>query len=649
MQLGTMGRFALALLVALLFSLLISAAAWAHGGRFNGPGGRGMPGDPSAPSAPAPKRGKPPVTPGAGIPSTRGAMPDVYWGTWWALNRWAYLPERGEIMRKRKIITGAGEPALREQLDHERRALLARQNIKPFLLDLLDPKSKQRDSVTAAAMIALAKISCTQETLERLLDTAEDKQATLLERESAALAVGLLRRTDPKQRMDPISLDLARTRLLAILKDLKQDIRARCFAAFSLGLLADQGYGSPFSKDGRLVVRGLLQHLAGRHIAPDLPIALMTALALQPRAGVPSSLFEDLRRATTSGNLYRRKWSAIERAHALSTYARLEGPNWVPLMLRSLSDRRLPKPVQRTARLVLGGQALKLSPEQRLHAAEALIESEKKAPGALSRGLAQIALARILNADLHAGCTTILDKTHAARLLQEGATKSLITVRGFHVLALALAARGVESHDEAIQKFVDAAKKRMLAGFDRPRGDNDLKGAYVIGIGMLKVKAAEDRLVGVLGERNAGPSLRARAAIALVGIEAADDPVLEALRAVIADERPLAPRSAAALALSLITGVPASDMLVKQLRAAESQRAQVQAAAALGQLDDPAALPAIIEVAREHKNNYEMRAIATAILGMLGDPEEHPSLFRLSLDANYIARTDALNEAFTML
>ena len=108
-------------------------------------------------------------------------------------------------------------------------------------------------------------------------------------------------------------------------------------------------------------------------------------------------------------------------------------------------------------------------------------------------------------------------------------------------------------------------------------------------------------------------------------------------------------RSSAALSLSLITGNPESEALIAQLRDAKSQRRQGQAAAALGQLDDPAALPAMIALAREKKNNFEMRAFAVAILGLLGDPEERPSLFRLTLDANYIARSDALNEAFTLL
>jgi HEAT repeat protein len=70
---------------------------------------------------------------------------------------------------------------------------------------------------------------------------------------------------------------------------------------------------------------------------------------------------------------------------------------------------------------------------------------------------------------------------------------------------------------------------------------------------------------------------------------------------------------------------------------------------ALGRLADPASLPAVVDVARARKANPEMRALAIAVLGLLGDPEQVPSLFRLTTDANYIARTDALQEAFSLL
>ena len=637
------------LLVLAALLCLGAEAAWAHGGRFQGPGGRAPPGDPTTPQPGAPSRGKPVTTPGSGIPSTAGSLPDIYWGTWWALNRWSYLPDRGDALRRRRITTGDVEGPVPEVLTRKRRGLLARQVIKPYLLAMLAPESKQRDTVTAAAMIALAKIDTEDATVELLLRVAESRRATDLERESAVLAVGLLRRSEVKERVDAITLDLTRTRLAALAREKKTPIRARCFACFALGLLADQGYGSPFSRDGRLVVRELLEVLGAPSTGPDLPVAAMTALSMQPRAGIPTKLYENLKRAVSGTHIFKRKWSHLERAHALSTYVRLRGPAWVTLTLRSLTDRRLPNPVQRAARLALGGNAGELTPDERVEAAKALIASEKKSPDHFSEGLGQIALARVLRADMRDDSTAVLDDTQAETLLLQRASKSFVTVRGFHALALALAARDVNSHHEKIVAFTQAAKTTLLAGFDKPRGDDDLRGAYAVGLGILKVAAARDRLVEVLHERNSGPSLRARAAISLAQIGALDDGVLQGLRAVLADTRPLAPRSAAALALSLLTGVPESSALIRQLRTSDSQREQFQAASALGQLDDPKALPAVLEVARKHENNFEMRALALAILGLLGDPEATPSLFRLTLDANYIARTDALHEAFTLL
>lgn len=646
---------ALVALLGLLLGLGLAAApAQAHGGRFQGPGGRAPPGDPTTPQPGAPKSGKPVTTPGSGIPSTTGALPDVYWGTWWALNRWAYLPERGEALRQRRITTGEGSEPPAESITRARRLLLARQVIKPYLLEMLDPVRKQRDTVTAAAMLALAKIDSEDTTVELLLRVAESEKATDLERESAALAVGLLRRTDPKLRVDGVTLDLTRMRLGTLARGKDVPIRARCFACFALGLLADQGYASPFARDGRLVVRELLALLETKPKSigakgPDLAIASMAAIGMQPRAGIPTRLYEDLKRAVMGTKVYRRPWSHLERAHALSTYVRLRGPDWVTFAFRCLADRRLPDPVQRAARLAIGGNARALTPDERIEAAKVLIASESKAPDHFSQGLGTIALARVLHADLREGSTGVLDGTRAETLLLERAAKSFVTVRGFHALALALSARDVATHLPPIRAYQEAARKTLLAGFDKPRGDNDLRSAYAVGLGILRVKEARDRLVASLAERNAGPALRARAAIALAQIGALDSDVLAGLRGVLADSRPLAPRSAAALALSLLTGIPESSALIRQLRESDSQREQFQAASALGQLDDPKALPAILEVARTYEHVFEMRALAIAILGLLGDPEPTPSLFRLTLDANYIARTDALNEAFTLL
>jgi len=656
-------RFSCALLAALSFAVVLADLAWAHGGRFAGPGGRAAPRDPVRPPIRPRPPGAPPgpltpgtsvpvtprPTPGSGIPTTSGPLADTDWGTWWALNRWAYLPERGAAMRKGRVVTGPERPDLRRAMDRKRRALLARQYIKPFLLKQLDAKGEDRDSVRAAALLALAKISADDETLERILKTAEGGRPGAQERESAALAVGLLRRTDPALRLSPSSLDRARTRLLALLGSKRQAVRGRCYAAFSLGLLADQGYGSAETEHGKVVVQGLTARLQGRYGGPELLIALLTALSMQPREAVPSELFDELRAAVVGSRVFGRRWLPLEQGHALSAYARLEGPGWVTLLLRSLSDRRIAAPVKRTACLALGSEAERLSPEERLQVVEGLYAAARTSKDPLSEGVGQIAMGRVLNAELRDGCLTILEKTKAADLLLRGATKGRLSIRGFHVLALALAAREVAAKDTQIQEFVAAARKTMLAGFDRPRGDADLKSSYVVGIGLLRAAAAKDRLVKVLVKRKGGPVLGGRTAIALAALEAADEDVLKALRAIAADKSAVAPRSEAALALSILTGVPASDLLIEQLRAAKSLRQQTSAAVTLGQLDDPKALSAIIQVANKRDKNDELRALAIAVLGLLGDPEDHPSLFRLSLDANYIARTDALHEAFQLL
>ena len=54
-------------LVIAALLLIMAESAYAHGGRFQGPGGRAPPGDPTTPSPSGPKRGAPVVTPGSGV------------------------------------------------------------------------------------------------------------------------------------------------------------------------------------------------------------------------------------------------------------------------------------------------------------------------------------------------------------------------------------------------------------------------------------------------------------------------------------------------------------------------------------------------------------------------------------------------------
>ena len=53
---------------------------------------------------------------------------------------------------------------------------------------------------------------------------------------------------------------------------------------------------------------------------------------------------------------------------------------------------------------------------------------------------------------------------------------------------------------------------------------------------------------------------------------------------------------------------------------------------------------------REGRMNF-MKTVTGAVvaLGLLADPEPRPSLLRLTFQANYPARTDALHEAYSIL
>ena len=82
------------------------------------------------------------------------------------------------------------------------------------------------------------------------------------------------------------------------------------------------------------------------------------------------------------------------------------------------------------------------------------------------------------------------------------AAKGKIPVRGFNVLALALSVRSVRAVDPDVQKYVVGVRKALLAGFDRPRGDNELRSAYVIALGLVGAIPTLDALGACPFNRN---------------------------------------------------------------------------------------------------------------------------------------------------
>lgn len=695
-------------LAATLILALILLVGWtptdaaAHGGRIvpvppaPGDGGAG-PGrpvpkpDPRPPPPPPPPTHSPGVTPGTRpttpppqpapppptTPGTQGPSPvtgktgtpspttgrkrgrvatqgssEVTWEMWWDLNRWSYFPERGRTVALDAVTTPAGENAPDPaQIDRMRRALVRRQHIVPFLLIEIDPRRRVRDEVRAAALIAIARLTHDEEGIRRILAHARDPRASKLVRESAAYALGMLRRQEVDAQLDGGRLDRIRRHLLGLLDDAQAPVRARAFAAFSLGMLGDQPYGSAFTKDGRMIQRALWERVTHKHARRDVPVAILTALGMHPAAGASDEIASGLQRIVMGRRVGRRSWNALERSHALTALVRQQGEGWPVLLLRTVTDKRLPTQVRRAAFISLGAHAPALDAAARREAADGIARGLRLCRDGLTRGLGQIALGRLVAADLASQDPCLLQRTAVAEALLREARGGSLTHRGFAALALALALRGSSAGSPAATAFASAGFETLGRGFDREK-DARTRSAYAVALGLLGAPArpALDRLATVLSDRGADPALRGHVALALAQIGPdKTGGVRKALRVALWDKRSITLRSQAALALSFLGGSAESKMLITELGAARSQWVLSQVAAALGQLGDVRAVPAVLDLAADEGRSEEARALAIASLGLIGDPEPKPSSLRLTVDANYPARTDALHEAFTIL
>ncbi len=641
----------------------------------SGPVGRNP--TPTTPKPPTRKPATPPVTnpttprPGGDRPKTgpvnrrasgaarrgrksAGAGIDESWQLWWNLNRWTWLPQRPTVPPEPGgVVTPRDEsegPLDLEALGRTRRTLVVRQHIVPFLLKQLDPKTAVRPEVRAASMIALCKVSHDTAAINLVIKHMQDPRADNVVRESAAWALGMLRRTRSDDRMEGAALDGIRSTLLETLDDDDAPVRTRAFAAFAIGMVADQPYGSAFTKDGRMMSRALWQRTTRKYSHRDIPVALLSAIGMQPLAGTGNDIKEGLRRIVQGRRVGKRSWDPFERSHALAALLRQRGDGWAMTLNRTLTNKRLPKQVQRAALIAMGAAAKDLDDEQRLDAADAAMRGARRARDAMTRGLAHVALGRLLAADMGSEKTPVVERSGAAGMLIAEARHGSQVHRGFSALALALAVRGKTGPTTAAAKFQVEGRSALLRGFERSK-DPELRSAYVVALGLqgAEAKGVVPALIEVIEDRAADNQLRGHSALAMAQIGADDPAVRRALRAALWDKRSLHLRSQAALALSFLGGAAESKLLVRELHTSRSRWVLTQVSVALGRLGMLDAVPAVLELAGDPKREDEARALAIASLGLLGDPEAKPTTLRLAADSNYPARTDALHEALTLL
>ena len=657
------------LLVCLTLGALTLAdvpSAHAHGGqiappprRYKGPRGPG--GGP--PSHVDPGFGGPIVTP-AGGPTTKGAgraskrktplTPSVEtsWQLWWNLEREAWLPER-RFAASSASPTGGGRT---EEGWRAARRHLAATRAVPFLLGLLDPKAQHPEDVVASAALALGKLATDKQAIEALFGVLLDEARPPLARESAALALGHLRRDDPAQRLDAQWIENVRGRLLQVFdahvggKQADVPVRTRAFAMYAIGLLGDQPFrDDPLSRDGRLISKLLWERLGVPYGDRELHIALLTALGLQPRAGIPDGVLDGLKTIVTNTKALGHSWDVLKRAHAVAAVARLGGPGGHAMLLRLMIDKRRPTAIRLAAVLAMGDRTPQLGTAERGAALRMVRRVFDLDQELLAVALANLTLGRMVGAELAAGSTRVLGADKLDGVLLQRLETAPWYLRGWAALAVALAAREADPADETAGAFRTRARGALERLARAAATQPDVQGACAVGLGLLGDAAAAPVLVRLARDAGRPDDVRGHAALALAQVGGGGGAV-EALSDLVADEKAgAAARANAAHALSLLGETRVVPGLLETLRGETSTRRLAATAAALGRLGHLAAVEPLIAIAGDTKARGLARAMALVALGRLLDPAPRPSLLRIIRGACYPARTRALQEVFTIL
>jgi HEAT repeat protein len=109
-------------------------------------------------------------------------------------------------------------------------------------------------------------------------------------------------------------------------------------------------------------------------------------------------------------------------------------------------------------------------------------------------------------------------------------------------------------------------------------------------------------------------------------------------------------RANLAVALGLMHDPRAKNWLVATLKRPDATVYERGGAAmGLGVLRLNEAVPDIVDVYRDKKENEMVRAFAVVSLGLIADPSPVPKLSRFTIDNNYTLAVDPLNEVLTIL
>ena len=686
-------RILLGALVVSLATLVFSGDLWAHGGQYRGPGGAVPPGQreptdptppappppsgppvtpgPTTPSGPAPSgpttgptppptTGAPPVSPGMGE-KTKGAKGSLGFENWvfWYHNNKADIENLKKALYSRVASEnplfqiGGRNLANRSDATHDTRAKVET-DIIPALKRVIAAKKMHQDT-QSAAYIALAKMAKNPQEIELIKKGLDlSLKPDVIVQESACIGLGLLRRDLKENQFEASELDKTRDFLFNVFESKEYQNRTRGFAVLAIGLLGDQPSGSNrYAGHAATTERlfGLLQqHGDFKH--PDLIVGVLMAIGLQEAPSLTGTQKDELRRCLAKGTLYGKGVQSMARSYVALTLGRIGDAADIQVLQRAMTSRRnKDRNIQRSCAIGLGQLGHLVQGEDRIQVAKTLLDNMSKLKDASSLNYAVISLSDLIIADVKQGKTDVIGNTKAGEYLLKLAEDGKYIQRPFGALALGLIGKeiGDQTTIPVYGEFRSKSIEILRSGLKTKKLDKRGRAAFATSLGIVRDLTSIKDLIAIISDKKEDQELRGYAALALGLIGTATRDVLIPIREALKERRSEELRQQTATALGLLQDPDAVPLLLDELKRAKSQNVKGQVVLALAKIGDARAVAPMIALLENKKEQDLTRALACAGLGVIGDLEWLPSLSRLSLDVNYRASVDLINEVLSLI
>jgi len=545
--------------------------------------------------------------PGATTPGARGrktAKSEGFerWEFWWAFNREPFLNLK-ENLAKRDQISGSADWLLgskkKEDASASQRPTM--KAIKEKVIPTLEKALKDKFfDVRAAAVIALGKAGDKQQ-LPLIIETLGDTHKQVSE--SAALAIGILGELDGLEVLTDLARDTKAGRRL-VKRPQEVPFRTRAFAAVGMGLIGDPS-AVPVLLD--------IANPQRREANKDIPIGAIVGLGIMGQAA--KDAVGPLIDIVTNT-----KVDDFIRSYAATSLGKIGDPQATPIMRKLLRDKSLH--VRRSAVIALG-----LLGDKEDRTTIKLLENEvEKGSDLQSKNWACISLAKIGGPEA--------DKT-----LKQVVTSKSGALQGFGALGLAILGKNEGREAEVVKYLRDGLQRNKSAS---------TRGAFSVALGILGDKQSEAELTRIMMGRG-DTNLRGYAAVGL-GLMRAKE-AIPAIKEVVSDRVVKDPdlQRAAATSLGLMGDKDVVELLSKAIEQAKTEYVMSSASLALGFIGDYTAIDVLSKMVLDTRDTPDLaRAQATVALGVVAEDELLPVLHVISVDNNYRALVESINELLTI-